>query len=159
MRYIRRRAEGFLGAALLAALLSLSALASETGSSRHERERLAGPVPARVVHVVDGDTIVVRARIWLGQEVETSVRLVGADAPELRARCDAERRKAEEARDFLKARLDGKSVFLKDVLNDKYGGRVLAEVEDETGQNLSRLLLEKGLARPYGGGHRASWCE
>jgi endonuclease YncB( thermonuclease family) len=113
---------------------------------------------ARVVRVIDGDTLVVRARIWLGQEVETSVRLLGADAPELKGDCDGERRMAEEARDFLRHHVDGKQVVLKNVLNDKYGGRVIAEVDDEAGLNLSQLLIRKGLARSYGGGHRGGWC-
>ena len=34
-------------------------------------ERLAGPIPARVLAVIDGDTIEVQARIWLGQEINT----------------------------------------------------------------------------------------
>ena len=31
-------------------------------------EIVPGPIPARIVRVIDGDTIVVRARIWLGQD-------------------------------------------------------------------------------------------
>ena len=30
------------------------------------KERLAGPVVAKIVKVIDGDTIVMRAKIWLG---------------------------------------------------------------------------------------------
>ena len=36
-----------------------------------------GPVPARVVAVIDGDTITVRARIWLGQDASASMTPVG----------------------------------------------------------------------------------
>ena len=42
---------------------------------------LEGPVPAFVERVVDGDTLVVRARIWLGQELRIMVRVAGIDAP------------------------------------------------------------------------------
>lgn len=122
-------------------------------------ERLAGPIPAQVVRVVDGDTIVVRAHIWLGQEVETLVRLFGADAPELKARCAAEREKAEAARLFLSQRLEGAVVQLRDVLTDKYGGRVLALVQDSSGADLSAELVKAGLARRYDGGTRQSWCK
>ena len=68
-------------------------------------EVLSGPVPARLVRVVDGDTVVVRARIWLGQEVEIHVRLAGIDAPELRGKCARERALAVRARDFVVARI------------------------------------------------------
>ncbi|MBI5119489.1 MAG: thermonuclease family protein [Rhodospirillales bacterium] len=122
-------------------------------------ERLAGPIPAQVVRVVDGDTIVVRAHIWLGQEVETLVRLFGADAPELKARCALEREKAEAARQFLAQRLDGSVVQLRDVLTDKYGGRVLALVQDASGGDMTTELVKAGLARRYDGGARHSWCD
>lgn len=122
-------------------------------------ERLAGPIPAQVVRIVDGDTIVVRAHIWLGQEVETLVRLFGADAPELKARCALEREKAEAARQFLLQRLEGSVVQLRDVLTDKYGGRVLALVQDASGADLSSELVKAGLARRYDGGTRQPWCK
>ena len=61
------------------------------------REVLRGPYDADVLHVVDGDTLVVKARIWLGTAVEIKVRLQGIDAPELRGSCTAERRRAVEA--------------------------------------------------------------
>ncbi|WP_173980368.1 thermonuclease family protein [Magnetospirillum sp. UT-4] len=54
---------------------------------------LPGPIPATVQKVVDGDTVHVRARIRLGQDVETMVRLAGIDTPEIRGRggCPEER--------------------------------------------------------------------
>ena len=55
------------------------------------RELLPGPMPARMVQVIDGDTIGVRARIWLEQDVTIHARLAGIDATELGAACLAER--------------------------------------------------------------------
>src|SRR5690348_9703714 len=63
-------------------------------------DALAGPVTAIVDRVVDGDTIQVRAQIWLGQSLTVRVRIEGVDAPELEARCPEERRMAEKARDY-----------------------------------------------------------
>jgi endonuclease YncB( thermonuclease family) len=123
------------------------------------QDRLAGPIPAQVVRVVDGDTILVRAHIWLGQEVETSVRMTGIDTPEIKARCEAERVKAEAARTFLISRVEGTIVQLRDVLTDKYGGRVRALVFDAKGSDLSAELIKAGLARSYDGGKRQPWCE
>ena len=117
-----------------------------------------GPVPARVVAVIDGDTIAVRARIWLGQDVETRVRVAGVDAPELRGACARERALAIAAREFLVATVGDAVVTLTDIRYDKFGGRVLARVENAEGESLSALLISAGLGRVYSGGKRASWC-
>ena len=70
--------------------------------------------------MIDGDTIVVRARIWLGQEVETRVRLAGADAPELNGGCEVERRLARRARDFVRAKAAGGCVPLEYLLPERF---------------------------------------
>lgn len=122
------------------------------------RDTLPGPVPAEVVEVIDGDTIRVRAHIWLGQAVETAVRLNGINAPELRGDCEQERRLAAAAKDYLARRLIGRAVRLRDIQQDKYGGRVVAQVDDAEGRDLGEELVAAGLARPYGGGKRGKWC-
>lgn len=120
-------------------------------------DALAGPVPAIVDRVVDGDTIQVRAQIWLGQSLTVRVRIEGVDAPELEARCPEERRMAEEARDFLAQRLTGGKVRLSGVAYDKYGGRVRAAVSDDRG-DVATALLRAHLVRPYHGERRQPWC-
>lgn len=137
-------------------LLFLAALAVPATAT--PREKLPGPIPASVAAVIDGDTLRVRARVWLGQEVDTLVRLLGVDAPELHGRCAEERRRAEEARAFLRRRAQGGRVSLVDVRTDKYGGRVLARVLDDDGTDLGAALVAAGLARTYGGGRRVAWC-
>jgi endonuclease YncB( thermonuclease family) len=42
---------------------------------------LAGPVSAMVERIVDGDTIDVRAHIWLGQSLTVRVRIDGVTHP------------------------------------------------------------------------------
>ena len=120
-------------------------------------EALAGPVAANVERVVDGDTIEVKAAIWLGQSLIIRVRIDGVDAPELEARCAEERKLALAARDFLARRLQGVPVRLTHVVYDKYGGRVRADVADAAG-DIGHALLEAGLVRPYHGERRESWC-
>lgn len=122
------------------------------------REVVAGPIAARVVRIVDGDTLIVRARIWLGQEVETAVRLDGIDTPELKSPCAAERELAGRARDTIAGLADGRRVVLRDVRYGKFAGRVLARIETESGQDLATALLERGLGRAYRGGRRDGWC-
>ena len=127
-------------------------------------ERLAGPVPAVVTRVVDGDTLEVRAHIWLGQDLSIRVRLAGIDAPEAGSNCAAERALALRARAFLAERVIPEPgapppvVRLRDIRNGKYAGRVLARVEIPTGLDLGGALLDAGLARRYDGGRRTSWC-
>ena len=124
-------------------------------------EILNGPFESKVVRVLDGDTIVVRARIWLKQDVETLVRVRGVDTPESgsRAKCEAERAKALEATRFTQAAiLAGSSVWLVKVEPDKYGGRVLAQVILPDNRDLAAMLLAAGHARPYLGAARAGWC-
>jgi micrococcal nuclease len=123
------------------------------------REPLAGPIPAAVLRVVDGDTLTVRARIWINQELETSVRILGIDAPELNGPCEIERMKAKAAREFLERRTENRLVVLHDISNDKYGGRVVARITTESGEDLGALLLDENLAAPYDGrGARTKWC-
>jgi endonuclease YncB( thermonuclease family) len=139
---------------LAASLLALLAAPSSPGA----REELAGPIPAEIVEVIDGDTVKLRAHIWLGQEVETAVRLAGINAPELRGDCDAERQLAQQARAYLTTLLTGGAVSLRDIAYDKYGGRVVAQVIDAAGRDLGAALVTAGYARPYDGGKRAAWC-
>ena len=120
-------------------------------------EVLAGPIPALVTNVVDGDTLDVEARIWLGQPLTTRVRLADIDTPELRGACAAERALAEEARAAAAAAM-GRAVELRRVEYDKYGGRVVAQVTLPDGSDLGGMLVAAGLARPYDGGTREPWC-
>ncbi|MCG5241989.1 thermonuclease family protein [Azospirillum doebereinerae] len=120
---------------------------------------LPGPIPAEVVAVVDGDTLTVRAIIWLGQSVETNVRLDGVDAPEMRAHCPQEKALAESAREAVRGLVGAGLVHLLDVQPDKYGGRVRARIRVAGGGDLTEALLRTGLVRPYHGERRRSWCE
>lgn len=143
---------------LLGALVAAAAADVAERAGAPSDEPVAGPVSAAVLRVIDGDTLLVRARIWLGQDVETRVRLAGADAPEMKARCEAELVLARAALEFVRARVGSKRVALHDIRYDKYGRRVLARVFTEDGEDLAESLIRHGLARAYGGGARAGWC-
>jgi endonuclease YncB( thermonuclease family) len=127
------------------------------GTAWAKGDVIAGPVEAELLKVVDGDTIVVRAKLWPTLVTETHVRLKGIDAPELRGHCPAERQLAEKARRFVAKQTAGRPLRLLDVQQDKYGGRVVARVE-AAGHDLGRQLLKAGLARKYDGGKRQGWC-
>lgn len=121
-----------------------------------QAESLPGPIPAEVIRVVDGDTLRVRARIWLGQDIEVLVRLAGIDAPEtFRPECEAERTAGEVAKEVLESRIDG-TVWLTDIEEDKYAGRVVADAHVPYASSLSADLLSLGHAVPMG--MDGKWC-
>jgi len=121
-------------------------------------ETFDGPVQAVVERVVDGDTLSVRAHIWLGHDVRVVVRLSGVDAPELRGKCEAERAQATAAADYLR-RFEGAQVVLSGISYGKFAGRVLADVRHLEEGDLGAALLKAGLVRVYEGGRRLGWCE
>jgi endonuclease YncB( thermonuclease family) len=121
-------------------------------------ESLDGPFQARVVEVIDGDSLRVVVRVWLGQHIVTLVRIRGIDAPEHRGACAGESRAAQAATEALGRLVAPGTVVLSDIAGDKYFGRVLADVTLESGASLREEMLHSGLARVYDGGTRASWC-
>jgi endonuclease YncB( thermonuclease family) len=122
-------------------------------------ESIAGPVSATVVRVVDGDTLTVDATIWIGQHLTVNARIRGIDAPELHGACEREKTMAEAAKAKLAGIAEARPVRLINIENDKYGGRVLADIETAEGTNLATYMLATGLARAYDGGNRGGWCD
>lgn len=128
------------------------------------RHVLPGRYEAQALRVVDGDTFLARVPVWFGQDVETLVRLRGVDAPELKARCAAEADGAARARAALADLLASGRVSLSQVGGDKYFGRVVATVTvSDPGEafpptDVGAALVAAGLARPYDGRARGSWC-
>lgn len=115
---------------------------------------VAGPVLARIVRVIDGDTLVVDAHPWPGHAVRVSVRLRGIDTPERRSKCSRERLAADSARSELERLVAGHStVELSNVSGGKYYGRVLADLKAGK-RDVAAAMLESGLATPYEGGKR-----
>jgi micrococcal nuclease len=139
---------------LLALLISL--LATTPAGAK---DMIAGPVSGKVLAVLDGDTIAVRLHIWIGQDIETHVRLAGIDTPEIKGKCAAERMRAVQARQELETLLASSTVTLSNIRLEKYAGRVLADASNGEGVNLASHLKDKGLARAYGGKRRLGWCE
>ena len=117
-------------------------------------------VTALVTGAYDGDTLSVEAGIWPDLTWTGSVRILGVDTPEIRGACETERLLAIAARDYIRELLLDESVILANVENDKYGGRVLADVyiwQDEELARVSDLLIANGHAREYYGGTRQGW--
>ena len=127
-------------------------------NSASEMPRLRQAVPVDILRVIDGDTVEVRAHVWLDQTIVTRVRLKSIDAPELRSGCPQERSKAEVSRAQLAEFLGTGQAFLTGLGRDKYGGRVLGQLVTATGEDASAHMLGSGHARAYGGGKRTGRC-
>jgi endonuclease YncB( thermonuclease family) len=121
-------------------------------------ETIAGPVTAAAVRVIDGDSIEVRARLWLDLELTVVVRLQGIDTPEIRGKCAHEKDLARAAKARLIELATGELV-LTNIRGDKYFGRVDADVSNAEGIDLGSAMIASELARPYDGGARGEWCD
>ena len=120
----------------------------------------AAAVPATVDYVLDGDTFA--ARVLLDEDITITVRvrLADVDTPEIKGKCEREIEMALRARDRLVELLPvGSMVDLRDVADDKYLGRIDARVFTSDGRDVTRILINEKLGRPYDGGRRDSWCD
>jgi endonuclease YncB( thermonuclease family) len=114
--------------------------------------------PAEVLRVIDGDTFEARVAIWPGMQVTTRVRLRGIDAPEMRGNCPGELAKAHAAREALAQLLKQGAVGIANIGQDKYGGRVDADVSTARTADVAAALLARGVVRRYASGRREGWC-
>ena len=116
--------------------------------------QIYGHLQARLLRVVDGDTIVVDIPGYpdiVGREI--SVRLAGCDTPELRDKRAEIRRMAVQAREMVRAVLAGCRVLeLRNVRRGKYF-RIVADISVD-GEDLAQMLIRAGLGKPYDGGHK-----
>ena len=80
------------------------------------------------------------------------------DAPEIKGKYEREREIAVRALTLVSTAVEGGRVLLRHIRYGKHAGRVLARIEASYGEDLNGLLLSAGLARPYDGGERLSWC-
>jgi len=117
----------------------------------------------RVIDVKDGDTLTIEAN-FLPPELgyKLGLRVIGVNTPEkgARAECDYEARLGEKASEFTRRKIEtAKTINIKLLGWDKYGGRVIGEVIID-GKSLSNMLLQEKLAHAYDGkSAKQSWCK
>ena len=116
-------------------------------------------VPGRVGYIVDGDTFSGIVKLDGDIEVSVRVRLRDIDTPEIHGECEYERQMAARARDKLAELIPpGSVVELSNIKDDKYLGRIDANVRNSRGVDVSAQMIRAGLARRYSGGKRKPWC-
>ena len=117
-------------------------------------------MPARVKYIIDGDTFV--ADILLKNEIQVksvSVRLRNVDTPEIHGKCDLEIKRAYEAKQRLAELVPvGSIIEITNIKNDKYAGRIDANVFDKNGDDVGLVLIKEKYGRAYSGGKREPWC-
>ena len=112
----------------------------------------------KVYSVYDGDTITIIVNDWPPLFRKMSIRINGIDTPEMRGKCDEEKALAVISKQLNIDALDGaKIITLENVRKGKYF-RLLADVYVD-GESLAQMQIDAGLARPYAGGKRESWCK
>ena len=117
-------------------------------------------VPAVVKYIVDGDTFSAGVKLSDDTVVSVRVRLRNVDTPELHGECIDEIVAANVAKNRLAELLPVDSVVeLENVKDDKYLGRIDANVLDSRGLDVGKILIREGLGRAYNGGRRQSWCK
>ena len=116
--------------------------------------------PVVVKYVVDGDTFI--GDVLMADNIEVmsvSIRLINVDTPEIHGACDDEIRRAEYAKQRLEELIPiGSTVEIKNIKNDKYPGRIDANVYDGAGRDVGQVLVREKVGREYSGGKRQSWC-
>lgn len=118
--------------------------------------------PAKVLRVIDGDTVEITAD-WIIPPLDPklSLRVLGIDTPEkgFLAKCGREIELGLKATEYTTTAVATAKRIRVDIQGwDKYGGRVLGELYLD-GQPLSQLLINEGLAVRYKGREKKSWCK
>lgn len=107
----------------------------------------------------DGDTLTVdieNVHPLIGSNIP--VRILGIDTAEIRSSCEKEKNKALVAKALLEHLCrNAKKIDLINVQRDKYF-RILAEVYIDD-IDVSKILIESGVAVEYYGDEKFNWCE
>ena len=117
-------------------------------STAEGKPRMYARHVATVVSVYDGDTFTVDVALWPGLTWRGKVRVRGVDTPEIQTKSKREKKRALLARDFVRARI-GKTVFLENVKQGSFSGRVVATVRLQDGSNLAKVLIREGHGKAY----------
>jgi micrococcal nuclease len=107
---------------------------------------------AKVIKVVDGDTIDVKIDLGFAIFIDTRIRLASIDTMETNAKDPSVRAMGLKAKNYLEALILGKTVTLETFKSDKYG-RYLATVY-LGGRSVNLQLIQEGLAVYYYGGKK-----
>lgn len=113
---------------------------------------------AKLLRIVDGDTVDAEIDLGFGVFMKQRIRLYGINTPESRTRDLEEKERGLAAKARLTEIL-GKDFIIETILNKrgKFGrilGTLHVEQEDGSRKNINQTLVEEGHAVEYFGGSR-----
>ena len=114
-----------------------------------------------IVKVIDGDTIQTNVSVLPYPLSNVKIRIKGIDTPEKGhlAKCEYEQIMGTTAtKKLIELIGSSKQMVIKNFKHDKYGGRYVADVFIGN-VNVGEQMIELGLAKPYDGGKKGSWCD
>ena len=116
---------------------------------RTTEDRLMYTYNAKLVRVVDGDTVDLKIDLGFDIWINERVRLKDIDAPEVRTRDLQEKEKGLQAKAFVEEQFEkhGEDVIVHTIYNRGKYGRTIGDVEFDNGSRLSFMLLKTGNAR------------
>ena len=114
---------------------------------------------AEVLSVYDGDTVTLMIDQGMKHFARVKIRMIGINTPEIRTTDLEEKKRGYEAKDYLKSRIEGKTVIVHTLKKGKFG-RWLGVIWDydenaeELGESLNDEMIRVGHAVAYDGGKR-----
>jgi len=116
-----------------------------------------GPYDARLVRVVDGDTVELDMDVYPDITIRTHLRINGINSPELRGSL-CEKTAGQNAREYARKILAGAYLRVVNVRHGKFAGRMVGDlwVND---RSFAEIMIETGHAVAYDGGKREKWCK
>lgn len=144
----------FMTIALISVIISFTLNAESISNKNYGTVTVS-----QVTSIYDGDTF--RATIKEYPEIvgyRIGIRINGVDTPEMRGKCQKEKKLAREAKQFTVSKLrEAKKIELRNMKRGKYF-RIVSDVYVD-GKNLAQMLIDNDLAVIYDGGHKAKdWC-
>lgn len=112
----------------------------------------------QVLEVVDGDTIEVSLDLGFNITYKVRVRILGVDTPE---KVGDQKAYGLAVKDWSKRWVAAQKgpLYLVSKQWDKYGGRVLGDLQLQDGTSYSALLVARGLGRAYQGEAKPPWTK
>lgn len=105
----------------------------------------------------DGDTVKTTIRPFPNL-APLSIRVRGIDTPEIRGKCEFEKAQAQKAKMLMNSLVRDQAITVVPYSWDKYGGRFVADIYGPNNVKLADIMIREGVARPYNGGAKSSWC-
>jgi micrococcal nuclease len=114
---------------------------------------------AEVLSVYDGDTVTLMIDQGMKHFARVKVRMIGIDTPEIRTKDLEEKKRGYEAKDYLKSRIEGKTIIVQTLKKGKFGRWLgvmwdYTEDADDLGESLNDEMIRVGHAKAYDGGKR-----